>query len=125
MSKITFYKENNGISEVDISCNCEFKRYHSFNYLPDYKDKSHPFVEVPYCVNIFDVMDCSRGVELGVFTCVLTRERKICDVEHKDCCCHYKNYLERLKRPKTPTMWNEETKRLEYGIPINYNNWNM
>ena len=69
-----------------MSCNCEFKRYYSFNYLPVDKDKSHPFVEAPYCVNIFDVMDCSRGVELGVFTCVLTRERKRCDVEHKECC---------------------------------------
>lgn len=108
-----------------MSCNCEFKRYHSFKYLPVDKDKSHPFVEAPYCVNIFDVMDCSYGVELGVFTCVLTRERKSCDAEHKESCCHYKNYLERLKRPKIPTMWNEETKRLEYGIPIDYNNWNM
>ena len=66
-------------------------------------------------------MACSYGVEL----CELTRERKSCDAEHKECCCHYKNYLEKLKRPKIPTMWNEETKRLEYGIPIDYNNWNM
>ena len=121
MFKIAYYKENNGISEVDMSCNCEFKRYHSFNYLPDDKDKSHPFVEVPYCVNIFDVMACSHGAEL----CVLTRERKRCDVEHKECCHRYKNYLERLKRPKIPTMWSKETKRLKYGIPIDYNNWNM
>lgn len=75
----------------------------------------------PYCVNIIDVMICSHGVEL----CVLTRERKSCDAEHKECCRYYKNYLERLKRPKIPTMWNRETKRLEYGIPIEYNNWNI
>lgn len=104
-----------------MSCNCEFKRYHSFNYLPGDKDKSHPFVEAPYCVNIVDVMAYSYGVEL----CELTRERKSCDAEHKECCRYYKNYLERLKRPKIPTMWNRETKRLEYGIPIDYNNWNM
>ena len=52
-------------------------------------------------------------------------ERKICDVEQKECCIRYKNYLERLKRSKIPTMWNEKTKRLEYGIPIDYNNGNI
>ena len=104
-----------------MSCDCEFKRYHSFEYLSGDTRKRFPFVVAPYHVRWLDVMICPKGVEL----CVLTMEREKCDAEHKECCSHYKKHLERLSRPKIPCMWNSETKRREYGIPVDYNNWNM
>lgn len=104
-----------------MSCNCEFKRYHSFEYLPNDKEKRHPFVMAPHAVGLIDTMISSQGVDL----CELTMERNRCDAEHKESCGQYKMYLKRLSLPKIPTMWNKETKRREYGIPVDYNNWNM
>lgn len=103
-----------------MSCDCEFKRYHSFEYLPN-TGKSHPFVVAPYAVKWTDVMACPHGVEL----CVLTWEREKCNAEYKECCSHYKRHLERLKRPKIHCRWNSETNRREYGYDIDYNNWDM
>lgn len=103
-----------------MSCNCEFKRYHSFEYLSNDKEKIHPFVVAPYRVNWIDALVCQHGVEL----CVLTMEREKCNAEHKECCSHYKKHLEKINRPKIPCIWNSETKRREYGIRVDYNNWN-
>jgi len=78
-------------------------------------------VEEPYHVSFFDVMKCSHGVEL----CELTMGHRTCNSECKETCSRYKKYLERKNRPKILSYWNYETKEKVYGIPVDYNNWNM
>lgn len=99
---------------------CEFNRYHEYLYMPGDTKKEFPFVEEPYHVSFFDVMNCSHGVKL----CALTMGHRTCNSECKELCSRYKKYLERKNRPKIPSYWNSETKERVYGIPVNYNNWN-
>lgn len=103
-----------------MSCDCEFKRYYSFKYLPGDKEREHPYIDAPYEVDFFDKMNCSYGIGL----CKLTAEHRSCTAEHKECCSRYKKHLEYISRPKIPCIWNSETKRREYGIRVDYNNWN-
>lgn len=100
---------------------CEFNKYHEYQYMPGDTKKEFPFVVAPHHVGIADRMACSHGVKL----CILTMDKYACNSECKESCSRYKKYLERKNRPKMPTVWNHETKRIEYGIPIDWNNWNM
>lgn len=34
-----------------MSCDCEFKRYYSFKYLPGDKEREHPYIDAPYEVD--------------------------------------------------------------------------
>lgn len=100
---------------------CEFSRYHEYAYMPGDTKKEHPFVKAPYHVKFIDVMACSHGVTL----CSLTMERKVCTLECKEICSRYKDHLERKSRPKIPSYWNHETKQMEYGVEVDYSNWNV
>ena len=101
--------------------NCEFNKYHEYQYMPGDTKKEYPFVEEPYHVSFVDVLNCSHGVKL----CALTMGHRTCNSECKESCSRYKRYLERKNGPKIPSYWNWKTKQKEYGIPIDYNNWNM
>ena len=94
---------------------------YSQNIPPKNAKKEYPFVVEPYHVSFFDVMVCSHGVKL----CALTMSRRACNSEFKESCSRYKKYLERKNGPKLHKVWNHETKQLEYGFPVDYNNWNM
>ncbi len=99
---------------------CEFSRYHEYEYMPSDTRKEHPFVAAPYRVKFIDVMICSYGVTL----CSLAMEREVCALECKESCPRYKKYLEHNSH-KLPVVWNHETRQMEYGIAIDYNNWDM
>lgn len=100
--------------------NCEFNQYHEYLYMPGDTKKEFPYVEEPYSVGFFEVKKCSHGIKL----CSLTMNHRTCNSECKEFCSRYKHYLERKNHPKIPSYWNYETKQKEYGIPVDYNNWN-
>lgn len=110
-------------------CSCEWSEYFSFHYCKDDKDRERPYVNAPYAVDsYFDRCDGSGHFDKyisGVRLCKLTMQHRKCYADNKYCCDKYKKYLENKKKPKPPVMWNYETKQLEYGIPVDYNNWNM
>lgn len=39
--------------------NCEFNKYHEYQYMPGDTKKEYPFVEEPYHVSFVDVLNCS------------------------------------------------------------------
>jgi len=100
---------------------CEFSRYHEYEYMPSDTKKERPFVAAPYKVNFIDVMVCSHGVTL----CSLTMEQTVCTLGCKETCSRYQKYLEHKSRSKPSTIWNHEKQQREYGIAVDYNNWNM
>ena len=109
---------------VDV---CEFWTYKSFEYFPNDTSKEYPYADAPYHIGYFDKFDKHGNHKGGVELCKLTACHRRCDCNelNKQGCSRYQKHLEYKKKPKPPVRWNHETKRLEYGVDIDWNNWNM
>ena len=110
----------------EIIMDCEFWTYESFEYSKDDTDREYPIIAAPYHIGYSDKYNVANGTrKCGIELCKLTMCHKRCDEINKYCCDRYKKHLDYKKRPKLPTIWNKETKQMEYGINIDWDNWNI